>query len=84
MIGMTFGQYRIDREIGSGGMGTVYQGTHLNLNKRVAIKVLHSHLVKQRILVDRFQREALIQAKLTHPNIVTVNDFLSRTMFAVL
>jgi len=52
MIGAIFGQYKVIKEIGSGGMGTVYQGTHLNLNKHVAIKVLHSHLVKQSALVD--------------------------------
>ena len=53
----------------------MFQGTHQHLNKRVAIKVLHTHLVRQPALVERFRQEALIQARLSHPNIVSVNDF---------
>jgi serine/threonine protein kinase len=70
------GRYRITRVIGDGGMGTVYEGYDPNLNTQVAIKVIHEHLARQTGTLDRFKSEAEIQARLHHPNIVTVHDFL--------
>lgn len=67
-----FGDFRIVREIGRGGMGVVYEAEQVSLGRRVALKVLPSQLLaddKQRI---RFQREARAAAKLHHTNIVPV------------
>ena len=52
------GKYRIDRLIGDGGMGTVYEAEHLTLGARVAIKVLHPDLARRPGLGDRFLQEA--------------------------
>lgn len=69
------GRYRIERQLGQGGMGTVYAGTQQALGRRVAIKVLHRHLAEDASLVERFKREAEVAASLGHPNIVQVTDF---------
>jgi len=69
------GRYRIDRELGSGGQGTVYKGTHLSLNIPVAIKVLSFTAAGDYALQTRFKREAQRTASLRHPNIVTVHDY---------
>ena len=76
IIRKTIGNYRITEEIGSGGMGRVYKAIHLALDRVVAIKMIHPHLVGDPGVVNRFYREAKIQARLNHPNIVTVYDFL--------
>jgi predicted Ser/Thr protein kinase len=68
------GRYRLERFLGSGAMGTVYEATQLELGRRVAIKVLRERLPKPSML-SRFEREALAVARLRHPNIVTVYDF---------
>jgi len=77
MIGQTFRNYTFKERLGDGGMGTVYRATNNTLEQAVAIKVLHSHLARNHSLVARFRKEALIQAKLPHPNIVTVTDFFN-------
>src|ERR1700730_3636202 len=64
--------YRIEGVLGRGGMGTAYEALQLSLERRVALKILSSDQDPQ--LKLRFRREALIQASLTHPNIVTVHD----------
>jgi serine/threonine-protein kinase len=69
------GAYRIDSLLGSGGMATVYRGTHVELGHPVAIKVMASNLVTDRDLIERFRQEARIQARLRHPNIVGVHHF---------
>jgi serine/threonine protein kinase len=71
------GNYRIDAVIGDGGMGTVYRGEDLRFGRPVAIKVLHEFLLRDEGVVSRFKSEAVIQAKLNHPNIVTVYDFIA-------
>ena len=68
------GKYRIDGFLKRGGMGSVYRGTHLLLNKPVAIKLIRPELVTSQDIVERFFREARAAAKLSHPNIVTVHD----------
>jgi serine/threonine-protein kinase len=74
-IGRTLdGKYRIDGFLKRGGMGSVYRGTHLLLNKPVAIKLIRPELVTSQDIVERFFREARAAAKLSHPNIVTVHD----------
>lgn len=81
MIGRTIGNYRISEEIGRGGMGIVYKAVHLTLEKVVAVKVFTSKLSSKTSIdalepVIRFYKEAQTQARLDHPNIVSVQDFL--------
>jgi len=66
--------YKIEREIGKGGMARVYLALHKALNRKVAIKVLNSQLGSDSQYSNRFIREAHIVANLTHPNIVTIHD----------
>ncbi len=73
-IGTDLGQYRLSEVIGQGGMGTVYKGVHLHLNRDVAIKVLPRHLAKDPEFLNRFKREARALARLKHPHIVPVHD----------
>ena len=58
-----------------GGMAEVYLGTHLNLDRPVAIKFLHSYIEEEPLLLERFRREAKVVAGLRHPNIVQIFDF---------
>ena len=69
------GAYRIDTLIGEGGMGAVYQATHLRLGKRVAVKVMARELSANSEALARFHREAVVTSGLGHPNIVQVFDF---------
>lgn len=69
------GRYRIEREVGRGGMAVVYKGEDFLLGREVAIKVLHPHLAQRTEARFRFAREARIIAKLRHPNIVEVYDY---------
>jgi serine/threonine protein kinase/WD40 repeat protein len=73
-VGATFGGYRIEREVGRGGMGVVYEATHLALNRRVALKVLPIGGPQANLLLERFFREAQTAAALHHTNIVPVFD----------
>ncbi|HEX8991320.1 MAG TPA: bifunctional serine/threonine-protein kinase/formylglycine-generating enzyme family protein [Anaerolineales bacterium] len=66
---------RVDQLLAHGGMAEVYLGTHLTLERPVAIKVLHSYVEQDPDLRDRFQREARVVAGFRHPNIVQVYDF---------
>jgi serine/threonine-protein kinase len=67
-------RYRIEEELGAGAMGVVYRGRHIKVGRVVAIKVLHDHLVQNPEMVARFEREAMIAAKLRHKNLVSVID----------
>ncbi|MEY4583299.1 MAG: hypothetical protein RL701_8002, partial [Pseudomonadota bacterium] len=69
------GKYRIIRLIGEGATGTVHLCEHTALEKQVAVKVLHRELTDDTGLVERFQREARMSARLDHPNSVRVTDF---------
>ena len=68
-------RYRILEKLGQGGMGAVYKATQISTGKDVAIKVINRELTKEADTVQRFQREVAIQAKMEHPNIITVVDF---------
>lgn len=69
------GRYRLEKLIGKGGMGAVYEATDLRLNRRVAIKILSSNMFGNRRALRRFEREAQKSARLHHPNIITVYDY---------
>jgi serine/threonine-protein kinase len=63
LIGRTLNsKYRLLREIGQGSMGTVYEGEHISLKKRVAIKVLHADMRLGEESIQRFQREGIAAA----------------------
>jgi serine/threonine-protein kinase len=68
-------RYRLERRQGSGGMGTVYQATDTELERRVAIKVMRENMAGNTGAAERFRREARIAAGFSHPNVVTVHDF---------
>ncbi len=73
--GKTIGKVRIESYVARGGMAEVYLGTHLTLDRHVALKFMHSHVESEPELLTRFQREAKAVAGLRHPNIVQVYDF---------
>lgn len=74
-IGTTLqSRYRVDRKLGEGGMGVVYEGEHLLINRRVAIKFLHHDLATDVDAVARFMREAKTASAVLHKNIVEVTD----------
>jgi eukaryotic-like serine/threonine-protein kinase len=76
LIGMTLaGKYRIDARLSEGGMGTVYRGTHVLMDKTVAIKVLRASLAADEKIVARFSREARAASRISHPNALSVTDF---------
>ncbi|XZE54376.1 protein kinase domain-containing protein [Planctomycetaceae bacterium SH139] len=70
MIGMMVGDYRIDGELGRGGMGVVYRGHHRTLQRDVAIKMILGSSGLDPVAVQRFEVEARAVASLQHPNIV--------------
>jgi hypothetical protein len=69
------GKYRIQRKIGSGGHGAVYDAWDLGLKRRVAVKVVSGSLLSSKSSFRRFEREAQASARLNHRNIVTVYDY---------
>lgn len=75
LSGTSFGVYRLDRKIAEGGMGEVYEATQLNLDRKVAIKLLNDRLSTRPEFLRRFEREAKSAAALNHPNVVQVYDF---------
>lgn len=68
------GRFRIEREIGTGGMGTVYLATHLGLERPVAVKIIRREFAGDADVADRFLREARTMAKLHHPNAAMIFD----------
>src|SRR5215211_1245630 len=76
LVGMTLDEkYRLDSQIGTGGMGTVYRATHLLIDRPVAIKVLNPRFVEDEAAQARFRREARAAGRLQHSNAVAVTDF---------
>lgn len=74
-IGKTLGKVRIEKLLGRGGMAEVYSGTHISLQRPVAVKFLHGYLEENSEVFERFQREARVVAGLRHPNIIQVYDY---------
>jgi serine/threonine protein kinase len=74
-IGRTLSKVTIQKLLGRGGMAEVYLGVHTTLNRQVAVKILHGHLLDDDTLLARFRSEAQSVAAMRHPNIVQVFDF---------
>ena len=74
MIGTTISHYRVLQQLGSGGMGVVYQAEDLILGRHVALKLLQPGPEVNREAVERFQREARAASSLNHPNICTIHE----------
>lgn len=68
------GRYEPIRTLGSGGMAAVLLARDRRLGREVAVKRLHAHLAADEAMAERFTREALAAAALSHPNVVTVHD----------
>ena len=69
------GRYRIERYVGAGTMGSVYEATQLAVGRRVAIKILNQALKTNNEVRERFRVEAQAIAALNHPNCITLFDF---------
>jgi tRNA A-37 threonylcarbamoyl transferase component Bud32 len=76
MIGRVFaGTYLVDRALGEGGMGTVYEVTHLRTSRRYAMKLVRSEATQRAGADARFRREAEAIGKLRHANVIGIHDF---------
>ncbi len=74
-IGQLFdGKYQIVRQLGSGGMGAVYEAENVRIGRRVALKVLHAEIAADATAVARFQQEAAVASRIGSPHIVEVLD----------
>ena len=69
------GRYRLENRLGQGGMGVVYCAHDEALDRPVAVKVLREELVADPRSAERFQREARLSARFSHPHVVTIHDF---------
>jgi serine/threonine-protein kinase len=74
VVGTRLGKYQVLRRIGQGGMGTVYEGIHLAIGKKVAIKVMSAELAADPDARARFLREAQLTSQVRHPHAVDVTD----------
>lgn len=74
LAGERFGRYLIVRQIGTGGMAAVYEALHTDLQKRVALKILHPWYSLRNDIVQRFVIEARAASRLAHPHVVSVHD----------
>jgi serine/threonine-protein kinase len=68
------GRYQLIRQMATGGMASIYEALDTRLDRKVAVKIMHSHLAQDEQFVERFIREAKAAAALSHPNIVAVQD----------
>ncbi|MCH2110800.1 MAG: serine/threonine protein kinase, partial [Polyangiaceae bacterium] len=68
-------RYRVDRLLGEGAMGAVYQAEHIHMQKPVALKVLHRETGDNPEIVARFEREAIAAGRIEHPNVAAATDF---------
>ena len=73
--GTTLGRYRLLAPLGTGGMGEVWRAHDGNLDREVAIKVLAHGASGDASSRERFRREALVLASLSHPGVATIHDF---------
>ena len=75
MTPRTVGNYRLVEKLGEGGMGTVYLGVDVMLERKVAIKMLLPEIASQQDIVERFRAEAVTLARLNHPSVATLFNF---------
>ena len=73
-VGMELAGYQIDKRVGVGGMGEVFEATQMAMKRRVALKVLPPGVTSDSTLVSRFMHEVQMSGKLEHPSIVTAFD----------
>jgi tetratricopeptide (TPR) repeat protein len=74
-VGQVLGHYRVLEQIGAGGMGVVFRAHDLQLDRDVALKVLPPGTLADNRARTRFRKEAMVLARLNHPNIATVHEF---------
>jgi serine/threonine protein kinase len=74
-LGKMFGNYQLVQKVGQGGMGLVYKGRQVSLDRVVAVKILNKSLCDNAEFIKRFEREAKSIARINHPNIMAVYDF---------
>jgi serine/threonine protein kinase/beta-lactam-binding protein with PASTA domain len=68
------GRYQLLLQVANGGMASIYEAIDTRLDRKVAVKIMHSHLAQDEAFVSRFIKEAKAAAALSHPNIVAVQD----------
>ncbi len=76
MIGRRLGNYKVESLVAEGGMSSVYEGVHMLLGRRVAIKQLNPMLAQKEGVKERLKNEAVTLSKLKHPHIVTIYDYI--------
>ncbi|MBL8912478.1 MAG: protein kinase [Archangium sp.] len=74
ILDVLVGRYRLEEKVGEGGMGAVYVAHDQELDRKVAVKLLAASLVNDAEVLERFEREARLTAKLDHPHIVPIYD----------
>jgi serine/threonine-protein kinase len=75
-LGHVLGSYRLIRKLGEGGVGSVYEGEHVRLGRKMALKVLHGDVASAEVIA-RFFNEARTVNEIKHPNILDVEDFVT-------
>ena len=78
MIGQYVQNYKIVAHLGEGGMGVVYKAVDNILGREVALKMLHSSMTRQPQVLERFKKEAQVLARLLHPNIAVIYNFIEQ------
>ncbi len=76
MLNTTIANFKIEKILGAGGMGTVYKAIDLRLQRPVAVKALHQNVTTKSNAHERFMNEAKLSAQISHPNVATLFDFL--------